>query len=265
MARLLLVATLMMFLAGCYEAACTCSDAGTALPEPDVSVDGPTCIDTDGDGIDDAIEGDADVDGDGTPNRLDLDSDGDRVADALERGPTPPCRGYLPYCACGVPVAYAADPDGDGLDDGTERAMGLDGCAADSDRDGCPDGATCDTFDWVELPGYLGRGSVRLTHLVPHDVPAQSVVRLDIDVPAERFAIVATLAVELIGGGRAAGDHFVDVAPGSTLVFDVVLEQRTPMFAHETLVLESTSAGDDGVLSRRPLHVMLSCDPPTAG
>jgi hypothetical protein len=41
-------------------------------------------LDSDGDGIPDAIEGDGDPDGDGVPNRLDLDSDGDGALDAAE-------------------------------------------------------------------------------------------------------------------------------------------------------------------------------------
>eukprot|EP01043_Picozoa_sp_COSAG02_P106499 COSAG02_NODE_42501_length_384_cov_0.628070_2_plen_39_part_01 len=39
-------------------------------------------MDSDGDGIDDAVEGTGDVDGDGTPNYLDVDSDGDGIPDA---------------------------------------------------------------------------------------------------------------------------------------------------------------------------------------
>ena len=40
--------------------------------------------DSDGDGIDDAVEGAADVDGDLAPNFLDLDSDGDDLIDQIE-------------------------------------------------------------------------------------------------------------------------------------------------------------------------------------
>lgn len=69
-------------------------------------------VDTDGDGIPDVSEGDADIDNDGVPNCLDLDSDGDGLPDALEieRGTDP----------------YAPDSDGDGVDDLVEVALGTD-------------------------------------------------------------------------------------------------------------------------------------------
>jgi hypothetical protein len=41
-------------------------------------------LDTDGDGLPDAVEGDGDPDGDGVPNWLDLDSDGDGALDEAE-------------------------------------------------------------------------------------------------------------------------------------------------------------------------------------
>ncbi len=43
-------------------------------------------VDSDGDGIADAAEGNSDLDGDGTPNHLDDDSDGDGVPDRDENG-----------------------------------------------------------------------------------------------------------------------------------------------------------------------------------
>jgi len=49
----------------------------------DNSTGGDT-LDSDGDGIPDSVEGEADTDGDGTADYLDLDSDNDGVADALE-------------------------------------------------------------------------------------------------------------------------------------------------------------------------------------
>jgi hypothetical protein len=41
-------------------------------------------LDSDGDGISDAVEGDSDPDGDGIPSYLDLDSDGDGFSDQIE-------------------------------------------------------------------------------------------------------------------------------------------------------------------------------------
>lgn len=90
--------------------------------------------DSDGDGISDAVEAGqagaepfpADSDGDGTPDYLDLDSDDDGLSDSQE-------------------MALGSEPtnkdsDGDGIDDGVEVALGLMPNAADSDGDGVPDG-----------------------------------------------------------------------------------------------------------------------------
>ncbi|PPK98191.1 secreted protein with Ig-like and vWFA domain [Kineococcus xinjiangensis] len=118
----------------------------------------PRVLDTDGDGLPDAVEiqrgapylmpGTADTDGDGTPDGaedtdgdgltaareavlatddLQPDSDGDRLDDAAEadRHRTDPTR---------------PDTDGDGLDDAAELRVGTDPRVADSDGDGTPDG-----------------------------------------------------------------------------------------------------------------------------
>lgn len=103
--------------------------------------------DSDGDGIPDAIEGSADVDGDGIANYLDTDSDGDGIPDASEAGPD----GVHPRDTDkdGVPDFVDADSDGDGLPDRVE-ILGADGVAGtgdesdplrkDSDGDGYSDG-----------------------------------------------------------------------------------------------------------------------------
>ena len=68
------------------------TDAGTDDVRPDVTADAPAdvdpaCVDTDRDGISDAIEGRAesrDTDMDGTPDYRDTDSDGDGYFDQNE-------------------------------------------------------------------------------------------------------------------------------------------------------------------------------------
>ena len=55
--------------------------------------------DSDGDGLDDDLEGTGDIDGDGIPNYLDLDSDGDGVPDGVDQcyyNPGPPPTGCPP-------------------------------------------------------------------------------------------------------------------------------------------------------------------------
>ncbi len=87
----------------------------------------PGCgVDTDGDGITDAIEGrgapggDVDTDKDGVPDWQDLDSDGDGIPDVvewIEKG-------------CAEPIAEINDADGDGLPNFRDT---------DSDGNGLPD------------------------------------------------------------------------------------------------------------------------------
>lgn len=69
-------------------------------------------LDTDGDGIPDAVEGDLDADSDGTPNHLDADSDNDCIEDQLENA------GDLD--ADGQPNFLDPDTDNDGVADQDE-------------------------------------------------------------------------------------------------------------------------------------------------
>jgi hypothetical protein len=73
--------------------------------------------------------GPVDTDGDGAPDFRDLDSDGDGIGDAVERGPSP---GLVDTDGDGVPDVRDLDSDDDGLSDAEEGA-------ADSDGDGVPD------------------------------------------------------------------------------------------------------------------------------
>lgn len=118
---------------------------GTPPPTPPgvpPPVTGCMPADSDGDGIADSIEGMGDVDGDGTPNHLDLDSDNDGVTDADERGHdgSNPCT--APRNSDGftdAPDFADNDNDNDGLSDVDERAAGTDPNLRDSDGDGYQD------------------------------------------------------------------------------------------------------------------------------
>lgn len=99
--------------------------------------------DEDQDGIGDLDEGrpNADTDGDGTPDYLDLDSDGDSVSDALESG------------GDGDPDTPPPDSDGDGTadfrdidSDNNGRPDGVDG-TSDFDGDGLADFQDLDDDD----------------------------------------------------------------------------------------------------------------------
>ena len=83
-------------------------------------------IDDDGDGILDTIEGNIDSDGDGVPNSLDLDSDNDGISDNVE------AQSVNNFIA-----PSNQDTDGDGLDDSYDDKNGL--TPIDSDSDNVPD------------------------------------------------------------------------------------------------------------------------------
>lgn len=79
-------------------------------------------LDSDGDGIPDETEGSGDIDGDGVPNFLDLDSDGNGIPDAVEGAdPTADLDGD------GIPDFMDPDTDGDGIPDIVEGLGDFDG------------------------------------------------------------------------------------------------------------------------------------------
>ncbi|MFC1734561.1 M6 family metalloprotease domain-containing protein [Candidatus Hydrogenedentota bacterium] len=69
-------------------------------------------VDSDGDGISDSDEGDADPDNDGFPNYLDTDSDGDGITDDVEGAGDPD--------SDGIPNYLDLDSDGDGAPDSSD-------------------------------------------------------------------------------------------------------------------------------------------------
>ncbi|MFT5460011.1 MAG: hypothetical protein ACI9K2_006526, partial [Myxococcota bacterium] len=104
---------------------------------------------SDGDGLPDSVEGDADTDGDGAIDALDLDSDGDGLPDALE--------GAGDTDGDGVPDFRDTNSDGDRRSDAEEGA-GDDDCDglanwvdSDDESDFCDDGQPTpgvDTSPW---------------------------------------------------------------------------------------------------------------------
>jgi len=107
-----------------------------------VDIDFTIDLDSDDDGIPDAVEGIGDSDGDGIPDFMDTDSDNDGIPDSEEENRIPPLSGV--------------DSDGDGIDDaldvdqtgGTDQnGDGVDDALApsDLDGDGVPDHLDVDT------------------------------------------------------------------------------------------------------------------------
>ncbi|MEN8255656.1 MAG: hypothetical protein ABFR33_09325 [Verrucomicrobiota bacterium] len=82
---------------------------------PPASLPAGPSVDSDGDGMDDRDEGIGDVDGDGTPNFLDLDSDGDGAPDATEHA-----LGRNPF----ADIEGGLNADGDAYSDLAEMICG---------------------------------------------------------------------------------------------------------------------------------------------
>jgi hypothetical protein len=92
--------------------------------------------DSDGDGIDDAVEGNGDTDGDGTPDFLDTDSDGDGTPDVSDAFP--------------LDASEDTDTDGDGTGDNADT---------DDDNDGTPDVSDAFPLDASEDTDTDGDGT----------------------------------------------------------------------------------------------------------
>ena len=106
--------------------------------------------DYDDDGIDNAIEGIGDTDGDGTADYLDEDSDGDTIPDSIE--------GIGDTDSDGTPNYLDEDSDGDTVPDSIEGSV-------DSDNDGTPDYLdTDDNGDGVPTIAQAGIGDGSATY-----------------------------------------------------------------------------------------------------
>jgi hypothetical protein len=96
---------------------------------------------SDGDGLDDAVEGRGDADGDGVPNYLDTDADGDGKADEVEGDEDADADGVPNFLDGDDADGPDGDPDGDALRNLDEVLVGTDPLDPDSDDDGARDGA----------------------------------------------------------------------------------------------------------------------------
>ena len=135
-----------------------CIDTGTADGAPEDDLDGKArpqgsgidrgafehdpVPDSDGDGINDPVEGTADPDGDSLPNYLDPDSDGDGISDATE--------GWTDHDGDGTYDALDLDSDEDGIPDADEGT-------GDPDGDGQPNYLDGDSDDdgWSDLTEHI--------------------------------------------------------------------------------------------------------------
>lgn len=112
------------------------SDPSSSGDQPGYGCD--ETLDTDGDGIADAIEGTADFDGDGLANHLDLDADGDGLPDREEHQGRAPCQ-FADADGDGHTNSLDLDSDSDGLSDQEERQRKTNPYDKDTDGDGVTD------------------------------------------------------------------------------------------------------------------------------
>lgn len=136
-----LLPSIVLFVAACG------TRGGTSSPRPDAGADMNiviTCdseVDSDSDGLFDALEGESDIDGDGMSNNHDQDSDGDGLLDAEESGSLGGCMARNSDDD-GIPDFLDNDSDNDGLSDQEENERyRTNPTAADSDGDGFSDAA----------------------------------------------------------------------------------------------------------------------------
>ena len=137
-------------------AACDSDNDGISDGDEIANGTDPDDADTDGDGIPDGSEN-GDSDGDGIDDALDTDSDNDGIPDAIEAGPTPD----MPIDSDndGAPDYVDRDSDSDGIPDGVEGSGDTDndGFAdyrdSDSDDDGIPDTVEDDIAIGVDSDG----------------------------------------------------------------------------------------------------------------
>ncbi len=112
-------------------------------------------LDSDGDGIPNAVEGDGNPDGDSLPNYLDIDSDGDGITDNVE--------GTVGGDGDITPAYLDSDSDDDGVPDRTEgHDANMDGVpdrtpsGEDTDGDGLDDAFDTDCADPGDCDGVIG-------------------------------------------------------------------------------------------------------------
>jgi hypothetical protein len=242
-----------LVLAACTDDRASPADASAAdaTPRSDATtdatpaVDGLTSADTDGDGIPDNREGADDVDGDGSPNYLDLDSDGDCIPDAAEAGADP--MAPLDSDADGSYDFADADSDNDGLPDGCED-LSCDGVLdagessptiTDTDGDGFPDvverAAGSDPNDAAS-----GVPADAALFVLPYYDPMES-KDLAFDIPED---IVGT--VDLVGRASPSTVAFCPVAfeTDTELIVDIVPVPPIPEGATiDPPALRNVSAG----------------------
>ena len=182
-----------------------------------IDVDNTGGVDANGDGIDDAIRP-ADLDGDGIPNHLDGDSDGDGIPDILE--------GVVDTDHDGSPDYLDVDSDNDGIPDRIENTSTPALSGEDSDADGIDNAIDVDNTggrdangngidDALEptdsdadgTPDHLDRDSDN--DGIPDVIEADNLLPLT-GTDSDQDGIDDSLDVDATGGADANGDGVDD-------------------------------------------------------
>ncbi len=187
-------------------------------------------LDTDGDGLSDAVESDngtpIDTDRDGTPDHRDLDADGDGFGDAVERG-----SGSTPADTDGdgVPDFQDIDADNDGFSDRDELVFGEP--SPDDDGDGIPNrsdpdvsGITGVIVDAFDQPITDAKVTITTADGARHETTTDALGRyLFVSSPDAALAPgVVSVQAELANGSTVADE--TAIVPGLTAEQDFVAE-----------------------------------------
>jgi outer membrane protein OmpA-like peptidoglycan-associated protein len=179
-------------------------------------------LDSDDDGIPDAVERGpnpppqgrtfpADSDSDGTPDYIDLDSDGDSIPDATERRNASP----NDQDRDGIPDYLDTDSDNDGIDDRTES--GALTPPRNSDDDPIPDYLDTDSDNDTIADAIEIRTG---TSTAPEDNDGDGLPNyIDRDSDADSIPDIIELATDVDGDGRA---NYVDVDSDNDGIVDRV-------------------------------------------
>ncbi len=195
--------------------------------------------DTDGDGISDADEGTADLDGDGFGNSQDLDSDGDSIPDAEEAGDDDPATAPLDTDSDGLPDFVDTDSDGDGAFDAAEVAHGSDPRMNDTDADGYTDGGEIAAGSDPANPGSTPTGIY--AELREGEVTTKSIT-MGTEIPAADIAFLIDTTGSMGEEIAQVRSAFIDIA---NTVGDVVPDAAFAVAEFKDFAMSPYGGGSD--------------------
>jgi len=215
------------------------------IPDSAEDTQSPTLagVDTDADGIDDAIDADLtggtdadsngiddalepiDTDADGIPDHLDYDSDGDGIADIIE--------GTVDSDGDGTPDYLDTDSDNDGIDDAIEDSTSPTLTNSDADGDGIDDALDVDITAGIDSDGNGIDDALEPTDSDGDGYPNH----LDIDSDADGIADIIERNIDSDGDGIP---DYLDLDSDNDAIIDSVEASNVPALA-------GSDADNDGI------------------